>query len=156
MANELSFISKSQETIQEKIEQMSESFGQLEKKYEKMKENMQKKISMAEHKEELEKVIKTNRKDIKVVVEENRCLKAKCGKVNAEKESIGVKIPNLTSERAQLTRKLNFLEKELKQAVPKLKQYVRKAEEACNHEQVTNYYVLHRYTCYVSNLASPL
>ena len=63
-------------------------------------------------------------------------MKTKCGRLHAEKERIAVKIPNVTAERIKLTKKLNLLEKEMKRTVPKLNQYMRKADEACRHEQV--------------------
>ena len=95
---------------------------------------MDKKVSMADHKKELEKVIHKKSKEIKIVINENVALKSQCSKLSAEKDRIAIKIPNINAQKTKLNKKIKFLENEIKKTMPKLKEYVRKSEEACKHE----------------------
>ena len=134
LANELSLINNTTTTLEDKIAQMTDEHEKLRVKCDKMSTEMEGKVSMAEHKEELEKLVKTKTKEIRIVINENVALKSQCKKMCAERDCIGVKIPSITSERARLKKKIKWLESEIKRTMPKLKEYLEKAEAACKHE----------------------
>lgn len=136
LEEELLMTNQDRENAKEELSEIRKNYRTLEEKYGECVSELDKKIDMRIHKEQLDKLNRLKTNEINMSANENNNLKSRLGALGIEKDRLAIKVTDLTAENSELNMRIKITDSELKKTKQKLNQSVIKAEAASCQELI--------------------